>query len=152
MHDPQNTPILWKCIIAGSTLRAIHTLNPPKKYIRKLGVLSPIHLMRQRRAQDLMWGARGAFSPTADMVVAVVMPVVLCTKAAEYKNKNTKIICLLRKSLVITIYCKTYCNSYIANCSVVEPELWCGRSPNHFGPTEPRYNGYKFRAYLCACW
>ncbi len=45
--------------------------------------------------------------------------------------------CLLPKSIVITIYCKTYCNSYIANCSVVEPELWRGWSLNHFGPTDP---------------
>jgi hypothetical protein len=84
-----------------------------------------------------MWGARGAFPLAAAIVVAVVMPVVLCAKATENSNKNTKISCLLRKSLVITIYCKTYCSSYIANCSVVEPELWRGRSLNHFGPTDP---------------
>jgi hypothetical protein len=84
-----------------------------------------------------MWGARGAFLPAAAMVVAVVTPVVLSAKATEKINKNTKISCLLQKSLVITIYCKTYCNSYTANCSVVEPKLWRGRSPNHFGPTDP---------------
>jgi hypothetical protein len=84
-----------------------------------------------------MWGARGAFPTAAAMVVAVVTPVVLCAKATEKSNKNTKISCLLAKSLVITIYCKTYCDSYIANCSVVEPELWCGQSPNHFGTTDP---------------
>jgi hypothetical protein len=72
----------------------------------------------------------------AAMVVVVVTPVVLCAKATK-KKINTKISCLLSKSKVITIYCKTYCNSYIANCSVVEPELWHGRSPNHFGPTDP---------------
>ncbi len=75
-----------------------------------------------------MWGARGPFPPAAAMVVAVVMPVVFCAKATEKRNKNTKISCLLSKSLFITIYCKT-------SCSVVEPELWHGRSPNHFGPT-----------------
>ncbi len=84
-----------------------------------------------------MWGARGAFPPAAAMVVAVVYPVVLCAKATEKSNKNTKISCLLQFFLVITIYCKTYCNSYVANCSVVEPKLWHGRSPNHFGPTDP---------------
>ncbi len=83
-----------------------------------------------------MWGARGAFPPAAAMVVAVVTPVVLCAKATEKSNKNTKISCLSQKILVTTIYCKTYCNSYIANCSVVEPELWRGWSPNHFGPTD----------------
>jgi hypothetical protein len=71
------------------------------------------------------------------MVGAVVTPVVFCPKATEKRNKNMKISCLLPKSLFITIYCKTYCNSYIANCSVAEPELWCGRSPNHFGPMDP---------------
>jgi hypothetical protein len=30
-----------------------------------------------------MWGVRGPFPPVAAMVVAVVMPVVFCPKAAE---------------------------------------------------------------------
>jgi hypothetical protein len=73
-----------------STLRAIHTLNPPPKYIRKLGGLSPIHSMHQRGAQGLMWGAtRGPFPRAAAMVVAVVTPVVFCAKATEIL-KNAK--------------------------------------------------------------
>jgi hypothetical protein len=84
-----------------------------------------------------MWGARGPFPPAAAMVVAVVTPVVFCAKATEKRNKNTKISCLLPKKIFITIYCKTYCNSYIANCSMVMPKLWCGRSPNLFGPMDP---------------
>ncbi len=51
-----------------SVLRAIITLNSPKKYIRLLGGLSPIHLTHWRGAQGLMWGARGPFLPTAAMV------------------------------------------------------------------------------------
>jgi hypothetical protein len=74
-----------------SALRAINTLNPPKEYIRKLGGLLPIHSMRQRGAQGLMWGAKGPFPPAAAMVVAVVMPVVLCAKVTEKRNKNSKI-------------------------------------------------------------
>ncbi len=50
-----------------SVLRAINTLNSPKNYIRLLGGLLPIHLTRQRRAQGLMWGARGPFLPVAAM-------------------------------------------------------------------------------------
>jgi hypothetical protein len=65
-----------------------------------------------------MWGARGPFSPAAAMVVAVVTPVVFCAKATEKRNKNTKISWWFLKSLFITIYCKTYCNSYIPNSSV----------------------------------
>ncbi len=38
-----------------SVLRAINTLNSPKKYIHLLGGLLPIHLMRRRGAQGLMW-------------------------------------------------------------------------------------------------
>jgi hypothetical protein len=65
-----------------------------------------------------MWSARGAFPPAAAMVVAVVTPVVYCAKATKKRNKNTKIIWWLPKSLFITICYKTYCNSYIANSSV----------------------------------
>jgi hypothetical protein len=73
-----------------SALRAIHTLNPPPKYIRKLRGLSPIHSMHWRGAKGLMWGARGPFPPAAAMVVAVVMPVVFCAKATEIpKNPKT---------------------------------------------------------------
>jgi hypothetical protein len=70
-----------------STLRAIITINPPKKYIRKPGGLSPIHLKRRRGAQGLTWGASGPFPPAAAMVVAVVMPVVFCAKATEKCNE-----------------------------------------------------------------
>ncbi len=51
-----------------SVLRAINTLNSPKKYIRLLGGLLPIHSTRRRRAQGFMWGVRGAFPPAAAMV------------------------------------------------------------------------------------
>ncbi len=51
-----------------SVLGTINALNSPKSYIRLLGGLSPIHLMRQRRAKGLVWGARGPFPPAAAMV------------------------------------------------------------------------------------
>jgi hypothetical protein len=94
---------LWYCGDASlpeqrSPLRAIHTLNLPPKYIRKLGGSLPIHLMHQRGAQGLIWGARGPLPPAAAMVVAVVTPVVFCAKDTEIlKNaKNTKISCIYR--------------------------------------------------------
>jgi hypothetical protein len=70
------------------------------------------------------------------MVVVVVMPVVLCAKATEKRNKTLKLVVCYQKNK-LSIYCKTYCNSYIANCSVVKPELRHGWCPNHFGPTDP---------------
>jgi hypothetical protein len=76
-----------------STLRAIHTLNPPPpKKNRKLGRLSSIYSKHRLRAQGLMWGARGPFPPAAAMVVVVVTPVVFCAKATEKRNKNTKLV------------------------------------------------------------
>ena len=78
-----------------SALRAINTLNPPKKYIRKLRGLSPIHSKRQCGAQGLMWGARGPFPPAAAMVEVVVRPVVFCAKATKKCNENTKTSFLL---------------------------------------------------------
>ena len=80
-----------------SVLGTINALNSPKKYIRKLGGLPPIHSKHRRRVQGLMWGARGAFPLAAAMFVAVVAPVVFCAKATEKRNKNTKISCLLAK-------------------------------------------------------
>ena len=51
-----------------SVLRAIHTLNSRKNYIRLLGGLLPIHSTHLRRAQGLMWGPSGAFLQAAAMV------------------------------------------------------------------------------------
>ncbi len=66
--------------------------------------------MHRRRAQGLMWGARGPFLPAVAMVVAVVTHIVFCAKATEIlkKSKNTKISILYCVILSITIYCKTY--------------------------------------------
>jgi hypothetical protein len=51
-----------------SVLRAIHTLNSPKNYIRFLEGLSPIHSTRRGGAKGLMWGTRGPFLPAGTMV------------------------------------------------------------------------------------
>ena len=51
-----------------SVLRAMHTLNSLKNYIRMLRGLSPVHLMRQSGAKGLMWGTRGPYLPAAAMV------------------------------------------------------------------------------------
>ncbi len=49
--------------------------------------------MHRLGAPELMWGARGPFPPAAALVVAVVMPVMICAKATEKRNKNNKISC-----------------------------------------------------------
>jgi hypothetical protein len=49
-------------------MRAIHTLNSPKNYIRLLRGLFSIHTLRRRGAQGLVWGNRGSFLPMAVMV------------------------------------------------------------------------------------
>ncbi len=51
-----------------SVLRAIHTLNSPKYYIRLLGGLLPIHSTLWHGAQGRMWGTRGPFPPAVAMV------------------------------------------------------------------------------------
>jgi hypothetical protein len=135
--------MLWWFIIAGTKERFeghIHPQPPQKLHLQAWGFL-PIHSMHWRGAQGLMWGTRGPFPTATAMVVAVVTPVVFYAKATEKRNKNTKISLWLPKSLFITICYKTYCNSYIANSSVAKPELWHGRSPNHYGPMDPSIMG-----------
>jgi hypothetical protein len=84
-----------------------------------------------------MWGARGPFPPAAAMVVAVVMPVVFCNKANESFNENTKTSCLSSIFLCITIYCKHIIIHVSLIVAWTEPELYGGRSLNHFGPMDP---------------
>jgi hypothetical protein len=59
------------------------------------------------------------------MAVAVVTPVVFSAKASEKRNKNTKISCVLPKSLFITIYCETYFIFHIS-LIVAWPSPSCG--------------------------
>jgi hypothetical protein len=84
-----------------------------------------------------MWGARGPFLPAAAMVVAVVMPVVFCAKATEKRNKTLNLAGGYQK-----VYLKQYIVKHIViHKSLIvawpEPELWLGRSPNHYSPMNP---------------
>ncbi len=78
IYGPQNTPMLWQYIIAGTKGRFKGHTHPQqsKKLYPLASGLSPIHSTHWRGAQGLMRGARGPFPPAAAMVVAVVMPVV----------------------------------------------------------------------------
>jgi hypothetical protein len=75
-----------------SVLRAIHTINIPKNYNCLLGGLSPIHLMRHRGEQGLMWGARGSFLPAAAMVgdgcVGHCWPLEANTRLTYFRNSK----------------------------------------------------------------
>ncbi len=73
VYGPQSAPLFRRWWIATTSeyiLRAIHTLNSPKNYIRLLVGLSPIHSTStcRRGAQGLMWGTRGPFPLAAAMV------------------------------------------------------------------------------------
>jgi hypothetical protein len=115
----------------------MHTLSPPTKYIHKLRGLSPIHSKHWHGAQGLMWGTRGPFPLAAAMGVVVVMPVVFGAKAAEKCNKNTKISFLVSIVLFVTIYCKTYCSSRIANCSMAQAQVVACPEPEPLWSNEP---------------
>ncbi len=104
-------------------MRAINTLNPPKKYIRKLGRLSSIYSKHRCVAQGLMWGARGPFPPVAAMVVAVMTPIVFCAKATEKRNKNTKISWWLPKKFIYNYIVKYVVIHISLIVAWPEPEL-----------------------------
>jgi hypothetical protein len=89
-----------------------------------------------------MWGTRGPLLPAAAMVVADVMPVVLCNKATENFNKNTEISCLHTMFLCSTLYCKKYDNSHIASCSVDRAQVVWWPEPKPLWSNGPRYIGY----------
>jgi hypothetical protein len=97
-----------------------------------------------------MWSARGPFPPAAAMVVAVVTPVVFCAKATEKRNKNTKIIWWLPKSLFITICYITYCNSCITNSSVAQAQVVAWLEPKPLWSNGPRHIGYRQKALVIA--
>jgi hypothetical protein len=65
--------MLRRCIIAKKKERFEgHTSTQhPQHYIRLLKGLSSINLTRWNGAQCLVWGVRGAFTPSAAMVVTV---------------------------------------------------------------------------------
>jgi hypothetical protein len=73
VYGPQNTPMLWRCIIAETKERFEGRTHPqpPQKTTFAIsgGCLPSIRSI--------------GFPPAAAMVVAVVMPVVFCPKATE---------------------------------------------------------------------
>jgi hypothetical protein len=82
-----------------------------------------------------MRGARGPFPPAAAMVVVVVTPVVFCNKATETFNKKL-VVCNQCLSVLIYIV-KHILIPVPLIVGWTEPELYAGRSPNHFGPMDP---------------
>jgi hypothetical protein len=70
---PHHISMLRRCIIAGTKVRFGGHTSPqhPQNYIRLLGGLSPINLTHQNKVQCLVWGIRGAFPPSAAMIVMV---------------------------------------------------------------------------------
>jgi hypothetical protein len=71
------------------------------------------------------------------MAVVVVMPVVFCAKPTEKCSKKTKIRCLLEIISFIIISCNTYCNSYIANCSLARAQVVAWLEPEPFWSMDP---------------
>jgi hypothetical protein len=144
---------LWCCGNASllerrSALRAINTLNPSKKYIRKLVGLSPIHSKHRRGAQGLMWGTRGPFPPAAAMAVVVVTPVVFCAKATEKCYENTETSFLLTIILLITLCCTTYCSSRTTNYSAARAWVVLCPEPKPLRSNGPQHIGYPWKALV----
>ena len=73
MCGPHHISMLRRCIIAGTKERFEGQTPPqhPQHYIRLLGGSSPINLTHQNKVQCLVWGVRGAFPPSAAMVVTL---------------------------------------------------------------------------------
>ncbi len=143
--------MLWRFIIAGTKEHFEghkHPQPPPKLHPQAQVVVIHLFEASASRAQGLMWGARGPFLPAAAMVVAVVMPVGFCAKATEKRNKNTKTSWWLPKSFFITIYCKTYCNSHIANCSMARARVVAWPEPKPLWSNGPRHIGYRRKALV----
>ncbi len=87
-----------------------------------------------------MGHSRGPFPPAAAMVVVVVTPVVFCAKATEKQNKNTKISCLLPKSLFMTfivkhivIHISLIVHGRARVVAWLEPEPLLSNGPQHIG-------------------
>jgi hypothetical protein len=108
VYGPQNTPMLWRYIIAGTKGHFEGNTHPqqPKIYTRLLGELSAIHSMHWRGGQGLMWGARGPFPPAAAIVVAVVMPVVFVLRLLKNAIKLLKLVVCSQNFHFITIIVK----------------------------------------------
>jgi hypothetical protein len=94
-----------------------------------------------------MWGARGPFPMAAAMVGAVVTPVVFCAMVTEILKNAIKTLKLV-VCLSITIYCKTYCNSIIANCSLAQARVVAWREPQPLWSNGPRHIGYCQKALV----
>jgi hypothetical protein len=96
VYVPQNTPMLWQCIIAGTKEHFeghTHPQPPQKLHPLAWGAINYPFKASARSARPHV-GRRGAVSAGGGHGCGVVTPVVFCNKATEKCNKNTKISCL----------------------------------------------------------
>ncbi len=70
VYGPQSAPLFrwWWIATTSECFEGHKHPQQPQKVYRLIGGLLPIHLTCRRRAQGLMWGARGPFTPAAAMV------------------------------------------------------------------------------------
>jgi hypothetical protein len=103
--------MLWRCIITGTKERFEgnkHPQSPQKIHTQAWRVVAHPFKALAWSARH-MWGTRGPFPPVAAMVVAVVTPVVFCTKATEILKNTIKslqlVVCM--QQYYLYLYCKT---------------------------------------------
>ncbi len=119
-----------------STLRAIITLKPPKITSASLGgcnlFIQSIGVERKASC-GVLEGHCCLRQPWLWRLWCQLCFVIRLLKSSI--NILKLVVC--NQYLYVLLYCKTYYNSRIANCSVDRAWVVCGQSPNYFGPMDP---------------
>ncbi len=130
-----------------SALRAINTLNPTNNTSASSGGYCPSTWCIGAEHKASCGELGGCFCRRRPWLWRLWCQ--LCFVLRLLK-KNTKISWWLPKSLFITIYCKTYCNSYIANGSVARARVVAWPEPKPLWSNGPRHIGYRRKALVIA--
>jgi hypothetical protein len=99
VYCPQNTLMLWQCIIAGTKKcfeGHTHPQPPPKIHPQAWRVVAhPFKVSGWSARPHVGCYYRGPFPPAAAMVVVVVRPVVFCAKATKILKNVMKTLNLI---------------------------------------------------------
>jgi hypothetical protein len=151
VYGPQNTPMLWRCIIAGTKERFEghkHPQPPHKIHPQAWGAVTHPFKALAWSATRPHVGRLGAISAGGGHGCGSCDASCVLSKATEKSNEITKTSFLLTIIISITICCKTYCSSHTANCSVARAQVGAQPEPEPLWSNGPRLIGYRRKALV----
>jgi hypothetical protein len=120
-----------------SALRAIHTLKPPKYYICYLGGCNLFIRSISAERKALCGVLGGHFCRRRPWLWRLWRQLCFVIWLLKLSIKTLKLVVCNQFCYELLCFVKYIIIHVLLIVARTKPELYCGRSPNHFGPMDP---------------